>query len=135
MTHNDYQEQVSQLIDGELAAADQPSLFAHLSECAECRNFLNSTLALRSQLAVTAAVPISQEFNQRMQEAVFNTEPLLNRQPAAFRLALAASIAFILLMGSLVFGPQMLWTQPMGAPSGMVSNSPGAPQFPLPQQN
>ncbi len=128
MTHDEYQEQISQFIDGELGEQFQPGLFAHLSTCAECRRFLNSTLALRSKLA-TLLDPIPAGLDLRMQNT-FATTPVygLNAQPAAFRLALAASIAFILLMGSLLFGPQILTTQQMP-----MSN--GSQGFVPPQQN
>ena len=111
MTHDDYQEQISQLIDGELGGEDQPALLAHLGSCAKCRSFLNSALTLRSNLA-TISSPVPQDLDHRMRIA-FASTPIdrFNAQPAAFRLALAVSIAFILLMGSLLFGPQILRTQ------------------------
>ena len=128
MTHDDYQEQISQLIDGELGEKAQPELFAHLGTCRDCRSFLNSALTLRSNLA-TLSTPISQGLDQRMR-ITFAATPIdrFNAQPAAFRLALAASIAFILLMGTLLFGPQMLRTQQMP----MSSETQG---FIPPQQN
>jgi len=48
MTCDEYQEQVSQYIDGELNDKDSGILFKHLSMCGECRSFLRSTLELRS---------------------------------------------------------------------------------------
>ncbi|HEY4612386.1 MAG TPA: zf-HC2 domain-containing protein [Bacteroidota bacterium] len=128
LAHDTYQEHISQLIDGELSSQDQPSLFAHLSECAECRNFLNSALTLRSNLAAGATIPLPAGFELR----VPSVDAEAYARPAAFRLALAASIAFVLLMGSLVFGPQVLRLQSTSAPSGIITD---APQFPLPQQN
>ena len=50
MTCDEYQEQVSQYIDGELGDKDSGILFKHLSSCAECRSFLRSTLELRSKI-------------------------------------------------------------------------------------
>ncbi|MGH2568969.1 MAG: anti-sigma factor family protein [Bacteroidota bacterium] len=137
MTHDEYQEQISRLIDGELGEHEQPLLFAHLGTCSECRGFLNATLALRSSMASAGEIPIPHELDLRMREAVSLPSPVfpLQRAPAAFRLALAASIAFILLMGGLLFGPQMLRTQPVDAQSGIVSNPPGGQPFFLPQQN
>jgi anti-sigma factor RsiW len=128
MTHDDFQEQISQLIDSELGKENQPALFEHLSFCAECRSFLSSTLALRSKLA-TLSEPIPAGLDVRMQNTYAAT-PIyrFNAQPAAVRLALAASIAFILLMGSLLFGPQILRTQQMP-----MSNE--AQGFVSPQQN
>jgi hypothetical protein len=111
MTHDDFQEQISQLIDGELGGENQPALFVHLSSCVECRSFLNSTLALRSKLA-TLSDQIPAGLDVRMQNT-FAATPIyrFNAQPAAVRLAFAASIAFILLMSTLLFSPQILKTQ------------------------
>ncbi len=111
MSHESYQEQISQLIDGELEAGLQPPLFAHLSACNECRLFLNSTIALRSKLTATT-IQVPQSLDQKMLSSL--SVPLmyqLNARPAAFRLALAASIAFILLIGSILIGPQILRTE------------------------
>ena len=112
MTHDDYQEQISQLIDGELGEQSEPALFAHLSTCGDCRSFLNSALTLRSKLA-TISSPIPQGLDDQMR-MTFVATPIdrFNAQPAAFRLALAASIAFLLLMGSLLLGPQLYKSQP-----------------------
>ncbi len=50
MTCDEYQEQVSQYIDGELGDKESGPLFKHLSTCGECRSFLRSTLELRSKI-------------------------------------------------------------------------------------
>jgi hypothetical protein len=50
MTCDEYQEQVSQYIDGELDDKESGALFKHLSTCGECRSFLRSTLELRSKI-------------------------------------------------------------------------------------
>lgn len=134
MTHEKYQEQISQFIDGELEERLQSALFAHLSTCDECRRFLNATLALRSNLATGSSISLPQGFDQRVATTLLGVPPLqlLNARPAAFRLALAASIAFLLLMGGLLFGPHVLGMQPTAAQNGIVSN---AESFSFPQQN
>ena len=134
MTHDEFQEQTSQLIDGELGEELQPTLFAHLSTCEECRRFLNSTLALHSNLT-SHLTPVPQSLDQRLLGT--HSTPIvyhLDAKPAAFRLALAASIAFILLMGSLLFSPQVLRTGTGEQPGGIVSTAPGAQPFSVPQQ-
>lgn len=130
MTHDEYQQQISQLIDGELGEQFQPALFVHLGTCAECRRFLNSTLTLRSSLSSAAQIAILQGLDLRMRDATVAPAPIffINTRPAAFRLALAASIAFILLMGSLLFGPQILKTQ-------QLPNETQTQGLLLPQQN
>jgi anti-sigma factor RsiW len=130
MTHNDYQEQISQLIDAELDNTEQQTLFAHLSECAECREFFNSMLALRSSLNAHSTIAAPAELDRRMERATGET---LRPTPAAFRLAVAASIAFILLVSSVLFGPQLLRTSTTDTPDGFVSTAPGMQPFSQPQ--
>lgn len=48
MTCNEYQEWISEYVDGELHEERSVMLFRHLSECRECRKFLRATLELRS---------------------------------------------------------------------------------------
>ncbi|MBM4160654.1 MAG: hypothetical protein FJ217_06105 [Ignavibacteria bacterium] len=50
MACENYQEQVSRLIDNELGEHESPTLFGHLGTCAECRRFLHAMLKLRSGL-------------------------------------------------------------------------------------
>ncbi len=50
MTCGEYQEQVSQYIDGELGEQDSAGLFSHLSKCKECRMSLKGFLELRSSI-------------------------------------------------------------------------------------
>jgi anti-sigma factor RsiW len=50
MKCDEYQEQVSALIDNELVDQESELLFAHLSECAACRATLRSELELRANL-------------------------------------------------------------------------------------
>ncbi len=133
MTHDQYQEHISQLIDGELGKDEQRALFLHLSECAECREFFNAALALRSNIAASSPVELPAGFDMQMENAVADTS--LNARPEAFRLALAASIAFILLMGSLLFGPQLIHTGATELPGGIVSTAPNTQPFSQPLQN
>jgi len=64
MTCDEYQEQASQYIDGELPDSDSEELFRHLSVCAECRTFLRDSLELRSKIQdevlLKARAPASQ---------------------------------------------------------------------------
>ena len=50
MTCEEYQFQISQYVDRELADREAGVLFAHLGECAACRSFLQSVLQLRSSI-------------------------------------------------------------------------------------
>lgn len=60
MTHDQFQEQISRLLDNDLREEESTPLFAHLSSCRECREFLQSCLRLRSGLAADSLpVPAS----------------------------------------------------------------------------
>ncbi len=54
MTHDQYQEQISRLLDNDLHVEESTSLFTHLAACQECREFLQSCLEVRSGLAADA---------------------------------------------------------------------------------
>jgi len=84
MTCDEYQEQVSQYIDGELDDKDSGTLFRHLSTCGECRSFLRSTLELRSKIH---------------DEMLMEAESQLHGQPS--RLTTAFTLPFVALLVAL----------------------------------
>jgi anti-sigma factor RsiW len=61
MTCDDYQENVSQLLDGELLIGEEPALFRHLGDCDSCRTFLKAVLQLRHALLVSQPVRVSEK--------------------------------------------------------------------------
>ncbi len=66
MNHLQYQEQISQLVDNELAEGKSRALFAHLSTCKECRQFLQDGMRLRTGLMTrTLEVPSRVDRNLR----------------------------------------------------------------------
>ena len=50
MNCDEFQEQLSALIDNELADGEAEGLFRHMGECVECRSALRSHMELRSDL-------------------------------------------------------------------------------------
>jgi len=50
MNCDDFQENASRFMDGQLEASDQARLFAHLSSCSDCRSFLASSVRTREVL-------------------------------------------------------------------------------------
>lgn len=68
MTHDEYQEQSSRLLDSDLREDESTSLFMHLAACHECRDFMRSALKLRSGLAADPLiVPVSVDGRLRKQ--------------------------------------------------------------------
>lgn len=53
----DYQQQISQMLDGELPAAQTQTLRAHLRTCPNCRRVYDDFLALQAAVRDTAAEP------------------------------------------------------------------------------
>lgn len=104
MTHHEYQEQISQLIDGELEGSSQPALFSHLGTCAECRGFFQKSLQLRYLLSAERAETIPVGLNERMHQAPSQTKHRMQfwRQRLAIPIPIAATILLALALGGIV---------------------------------
>jgi hypothetical protein len=61
-----YQEQISQFIDGELLPAAETELFMHLGVCEHCRTFLKSVLTLRNTLALSQQIEVPVSLDQHV---------------------------------------------------------------------
>ena len=66
MNCEQYQEQISQLIDGELLPAAETELFVHLGVCEHCRTFLKNTLSLRNTLAFNRQIDVPASLDQHV---------------------------------------------------------------------
>jgi anti-sigma factor RsiW len=112
MTHDQYQEQISRLIDHDLREEDSSQLFTHMASCRECREFLNSSLRLRSGLAANSlATPsnldrtMQQRFISPVAPKPRNSQSLWRRQVTmrfpvvAFLLCLIAAGAVLAFSG------------------------------------
>ncbi len=69
MQCEEYAGQASLFIDGKLEAAEQALLFAHLSTCAECREFLESSVRIR-QIARSEHVVVPASADEALFEAI-----------------------------------------------------------------
>jgi anti-sigma factor RsiW len=70
MKCDEYEEQVSALIDNELADQESEQLFAHLGECAMCRATVRSTLELRANLKEDVPLLAPKELDARLLTAL-----------------------------------------------------------------
>jgi anti-sigma factor RsiW len=107
----EYEEQVSALIDNELADQESELLFTHLSKCATCRATLRSELELRVSLKEDVPPLAPKELDEK----ILSLAPKVKPQPSArtvMRKAawqyhvsmpwpLAAAIAGLFLIGGL----------------------------------
>jgi len=66
MNCEQYQEYISQFIDGELDNADEACLFGHLGLCEQCRTFLKNVLSLRNTLTVSPQLAVPASLDQRV---------------------------------------------------------------------
>lgn len=67
MTHDQFQEQISRLLDNDLREEESTTLFTHMASCLECQEFLRSCLRLRSGLAADS-LPVPASTDKKLRE-------------------------------------------------------------------
>ncbi|MGA3246529.1 MAG: zf-HC2 domain-containing protein [Bacteroidota bacterium] len=107
----EYEEQVSALIDNELADQESELLFTHLSKCATCRATLRSELELRVSLKEDVPPLAPKELDEKVLSAVSRAEQQLDARKMTRKAVwqhhvsmpwpLAAAIAGLFLIGGL----------------------------------
>ena len=112
MTCEQYEEQVSALIDHELKDEETQVLFVHLSTCQACRHSLQSVLDLRSDLSEEISPMAPKELDERiLKQARLAHRVSADRKAIPFRLwtgrismpvPVAAIILVCLIAGSLM---------------------------------
>lgn len=114
MTCDHYQMQIGQLLDHELSEKESPDLFAHLSVCPACRDFFRVSLQVRAELMNAETMSAPDELDNRMRAAgLIPTEQSSSRKASiwdwriVFPLPAAASIALLLIIGSLFIAPAL----------------------------
>ncbi len=120
MNHAEYQEQVSLHVDGVLDDKSTASLFAHLADCEECRSLLRMAMHLREHMSEQDLATVPSSLDQRILVSL----PARRRTakgPAWYApvwftrisvpLPAAASIVFLIIVGSLLFSPLLLQEQ------------------------
>ena len=114
MTHIDQQQRVSLYIDDTLNDKESSELFAHLAVCGECRSYMKISLRVRTQIANEELEDVPRSLDRRVLASVVRENAALKRQtwysPVWFTrisipLPAAASIVFLLIVGSLLFSP------------------------------
>jgi anti-sigma factor RsiW len=121
MTCEQYEEQVSALIDHELNDEETQVLFVHLSTCRACRHSLQSVLELRSGLSEEVAPMAPKELDQKVLNVMSIAKHLKgDRKPArgyvwtrriSIPVPIAAAIATILIAGSIAVSALVRNTQ------------------------
>jgi predicted anti-sigma-YlaC factor YlaD len=68
MNCEQYQEMISQFVDGELESIHESQLFQHLGTCDICRVFFRNLLSLKQEFVSTRSVQVPVSLDQRMAE-------------------------------------------------------------------
>jgi anti-sigma factor RsiW len=66
MNCEEYQEHISQFIDGELDIVNETELFKHIGTCEQCRTFLKEALNLRSELSSSRISAVPESLDRRI---------------------------------------------------------------------
>ena len=116
MKHDEFQEQISRLVDNDLHEEESTSLFTHLADCHECREFMQSILRLRSGLAADSATPsaaIDNKLRQRFSspaaamsksvQSLWNRHVTLHVPVVVLFLCLLATGAVLTVSGHVLF--------------------------------
>lgn len=113
-----YQMQIGQVLDHELSEKESPDLFAHLSICLACRDFFRVSLQVGAELMNAETISAPDVLDDRMRAAglIPKEQPTLRRTSIwdlriVFPLPAAASIALLLIIGSLFLAPMLLHDQ------------------------
>jgi anti-sigma factor RsiW len=135
MNHERFQELVNLYIDEELDDAQSVELFAHLSTCDNCRNIMRSSLRVRTYFQQEELEEAPASLDARVYASTRKkTATPVRRNPFSplwytrilIPLPAAASIAILILIGSLLFSP-LLFEKPKqfrGNEIEMISNMP-----------
>ncbi|HTY38803.1 MAG TPA: zf-HC2 domain-containing protein [Bacteroidota bacterium] len=139
MTHLEFQQQISLHVDNALGDAESAQLFMHLAECGECRAYLKLVMRVGSHLASEELAEVPRTLDRRVFASVANPPAQRTgwltpvwRTRISIPLPAAASIAFLLIVGSLLCYP--LLTADRGQqpeiPPALISKIPPALQKP-----
>ena len=114
MNHQTYQDLISLYIDNALSDKESTKLFAHLSRCDECRVFVKAGLVVRTHMAEEELAEVPPSLDRRVLSSVMTRSDETMQgawyAPVWFTrisipLPAAASIVFLIIVGSLLFSP------------------------------
>ncbi|MCX6143370.1 MAG: zf-HC2 domain-containing protein [Ignavibacteriales bacterium] len=139
MNHENFQQRISLYVDNALSDTDTATLFAHLSRCAECREFMRLTLGVHAYIAEEELAEVPLSLDRRVLASVAMASDQPERRPwyapmwftrISIPLPAAASILFLIIVGSLLFSP-ILAQEPQHQteiPASLISRIPASLQ-------
>jgi len=95
-----YEFEISCFVDGELPAADEKELFAHLSECPECRRCLNDSLKMKKEISAHYSL---MNYEKNPAAAADYAKTRRGFSYFSYRLGLAASAAAVIALCFLLY--------------------------------
>lgn len=139
MTHAEFQQRISLYIDNALNDKESSELFTHLAGCSECRTYMKISLRVRAQIANEELADVPRTLDRRVLASVYRENAALKQRtwysPVWFTrisipLPAAASIVFLIIIGSLLFYPLLTpeQQQRVKVPAEMMSRIPSALQ-------
>jgi predicted anti-sigma-YlaC factor YlaD len=120
MNHEQFRELVNLYIDGALDDTQSAEIFSHLSTCIDCRNLMRSSLQVRSyyQNMELEETPASLDHRVLANASMKSKKSIRHNiliplwyTRISLPLPAAASIAILILIGSLLFSP-LLFEKP-----------------------
>jgi anti-sigma factor RsiW len=114
MNHEPYQQRISLYVDNALNDKDTAKLFAHLARCTDCRAFMKSTVSVHAHIAEEELAEVPLSLDRRVLASVATASDQSERRPwyapmwftrISIPLPAAASILFLIIVGSLLFSP------------------------------
>ncbi|MDP2885915.1 MAG: zf-HC2 domain-containing protein [Ignavibacteria bacterium] len=142
MTHTEHQQSISIYIDNALSDKESATLFAHLAGCDECRTFMKISMRVHSHITGEELAEVPSSLDRRVLGSVgrktaegkrsgWNTPIWFTR--VSIPLPAAASILFLIIVGSLLFSPVLAGDrqQRTDVPAELISKIPSALQRPF----
>jgi anti-sigma factor RsiW len=118
MNHERYFDFINLYVDNELADKNSAELFAHLGSCETCRELMKATMLIRSHIANQGLAEVTSALDQRVLASVRRQATTVREKRRWFEpvwftrisipLPAAASIIFLVIVGSLLFSPLLL---------------------------
>ena len=118
MNHERYFEFINLYIDNQLGDRESAELFGHLGTCEACREFMKVTMRVRSHIAGQELAEVPSALDHRVLASVRREAAAVRGKKRWFEpvwftrisipLPAAASIIFLVIVGSLLFSPLLL---------------------------
>jgi anti-sigma factor RsiW len=139
MNHEPYQQRISLYVDNALNDKETAKLFAHLSRCAHCRAFMKLTVGVHAHIAEEELAEVPHALDRRVLTSVATASDRSERRPwyapiwftrISIPLPAAASILFLIIVGSLLFSPILAQEpqQQTEIPASLISRIPSSLQ-------